>query len=135
MAATQRLELKPGLYWVGDPCYAVPDEHWIPLLDDAGYFDESAEGSIDGVRVVAFNTAFGDGTYRGSDGFDYGVDAGLIGLIRVDEMEAAGWPKPSDDSGKVRLFVDSFVVRVDNGVMVFGDLVIDTDGYADSEED
>ena len=80
-----------GEYFLGDPCYAVPQDDWMPLLQDAKYFDNPT-GTVNGYTVIGFNTAYGDGSYRGTDGFDYGVDAGLIGLT---PMSATKTPRLS----------------------------------------
>jgi hypothetical protein len=86
------VEVPAGTYWLGDPCYTVPDDDWMPLLRTCGVFgasDDPADGqpgpvgTVRGHEVLAFGTAHGDGEYQGSDGHRYGVDAGLIGLVPV----------------------------------------------------
>lgn len=77
-----------GTYYVGDPCYSVPDERWMEYLE-AARFDQP-EGRryllahLDGHPVLGIGTAYGDGEYPGSDGKYYPVDAGLIGLVPVE---------------------------------------------------
>ena len=73
------LESENGFY-VGDICYQLPDEYydgiWCEKLNCAdGVHD------IAGYRVAVGSTAYGDGTYLGSDGTYYSVDAGVIGVI------------------------------------------------------
>jgi hypothetical protein len=78
-----RIKMPPGTYYVGDPCYCFNDS-WDGLLKQTDYFREPvARDSEDVPFVVAFSTEYGDGTYYDDDGRSYGVDAGLLGLVRV----------------------------------------------------
>ena len=83
----QTVVLPAGTYVVGDPCYTVPDACWGDWLDAAGNEEnvtpDVLAASLDGHAIVGIHTAYGDGGYTGSDGFDYSVDAGLIGLVPV----------------------------------------------------
>lgn len=78
----------PGTYVVGDPCYSIPDRMWMTWLEAADYETNDRRhvlaAAIDGYVAVGVSTAFGDGVYRGSDGFEYGVDAGLLGLVPIE---------------------------------------------------
>ena len=77
-----RVEVPAGTYFLGDPCYAVPDELWIPLLESCDYFNiNDPVGTINGYSVLGFGTRYGDGVYKDQYGNTYGVDAGLIGLV------------------------------------------------------
>ena len=82
MRAPQGIYKMPaGTYYVGDPCYSF-NIQWESILEQTEHFrfpiflDES-----DKPVVVAFPTAYGDGTYRDLDGTCYFVDAGLLGLV------------------------------------------------------
>jgi hypothetical protein len=130
------VEVPAGQYILGDPCYAVPDDEWMELLESCDYF-ENPIGKITRrdksyYRIVAFSTRWGDGCYKGSDGQSYPVDAGLIGLvpwavckdvIRDDLSEVVTFDKPtkcsSDGEGKLR----------------FGHITIDTDPADEEDED
>lgn len=87
LAATDAdtVTIPAGTYVVGDPCYTVPDACWGDWLDAAGIDDVShpnvMAASLDGHPIVGIGTAYGDGGYKGSDGFEYSVDAGMIGLV------------------------------------------------------
>ena len=74
--------MPPGTYYVGDPCYAVPDARWEEWLEAADYRNQQQYliAEIDGHPVLGINTAFGDGTYFDELGREYPVDAGLIGV-------------------------------------------------------
>lgn len=75
----------PGEYVLGDPCYTVPEDLWVPLLQSAEFFIPRAVGAVEsgGVtyQVMAFGTKYGDGLYHDQYGQEYAVDAGLIGLV------------------------------------------------------
>ena len=75
-----------GFYWVGDPCYTIPDEDWMAWLEAANYQEEGdlLEADLgDGKYAVGLSTAYGDGSYNDRQGREYFVDAGLIGLVSV----------------------------------------------------
>lgn len=93
----------PGKYFIGDPCYAVPANDWEEVLTSTGflglYADELDEirgvyqdkrdchgvfQLANGYHILASSTAYGDGSYDGSDGFNYGVDAGLLGAVPME---------------------------------------------------
>lgn len=78
----------PGVYLVGDPCYSVPDDLWMEWLEEADYTNGDRRhvlaAKIDGHEVVGVSTAHGDGVYYDGEGREYGVDAGLLGLVPVE---------------------------------------------------
>lgn len=65
-------------FWVGDPCYHKGYD-WDDYLNESNYGEDVAE--IDGRYIAASNTMYGDGTYEGSNGMNYPVDAGLLGVV------------------------------------------------------
>jgi hypothetical protein len=75
------VEVPAGTYYLGDPCYAVPDHLWHALLLSCDYFEKTPIGEVAGHKVLSFNTAYGDGTYCDQFGNEFGVDAGMIGLV------------------------------------------------------
>lgn len=77
--------LPPGKYYIGDPCY-VFEVSWDAVLSETDYFTNERQ-TIKGVPVFGGPTAYGDGVYLGSDGFDYSVDAGLLAAIPVELIE------------------------------------------------
>lgn len=129
--------LPPGRYVIGDPSYHVPETQWDHVLDESGFFEQQchstfkkADGSIG--TVVAFSTAWGDGLYNDNIGNEYGVDAGLIGIIPLDDVEHL-----DESLGTVIEFKSPVQCFVEGGVIVFGYIEINTDSdFADeSEED
>jgi len=127
MSKSKMITLPAGKYVIVDPCYVVPDDDWMPLLDSAKFFDDDvAEGwTPDGKHVVGFGTAYGDGFYADNQGGGYGVDAGLIGIVRAEDFDGAEW------EGCLYEFDQPFECYSEDGVLHFGHVVIDT---ANSDE-
>ena len=106
--------LPPGTYYIGDICYAMRGPEYHEVFGGAGY-TEGCYTNGEKVFVVA-GTAYGDGTYRGSNGLDYNVDAGVIGIVSKnlfeDEKDVPG--------GSVHTFTDPVEVHFDeSGVFKF----------------
>jgi hypothetical protein len=68
-----------GEYYIGDPCYIVPDEMWEQWC----YKYKMKEGGIvtNQIKWAIHHTHCGDGEYKGSDGFVYHVDSGCLGMV------------------------------------------------------
>lgn len=86
------MTMPAGKYYVGDLCYVMHDE-WDECcsLFFHGRNDHGCnEGEFnlkDGRRFVSYNTKWGDGGYNDQYGNQYGVDAGLIGCIKLDDID------------------------------------------------
>lgn len=120
----------PGRYVLGDPCYTFPADQWLELLVSCDHF-RAGPGKAAGLEVVAFDTAYGDGTYTGSDDFDYPVDAGLIGLVPFFDNIYI-------DSSLVTVleFIEPTVCSTDGkGRLKFGDVSINTYDEDESPDD
>ena len=123
---THTVVIPPGEYWVGDPCYAYTnnsDSLWMPLL--CNFLDDSPLAQVGDNWFVAFPTAYGDGVYLDQDGREYGVDAGLIGVVPVDSAEP--------DAGTLyalhrTTFEREVQMYSEDGKIHIGRLVIDTSG-------
>jgi hypothetical protein len=121
-----------GSYVIGDPCYAVPDKDWDALLLSCNYFESPIGYVKDGMQkfpVLAFGTKWGDGSYHGTDGNVYGVDAGLIGLVPVELVEDLS------DHEVVNFSKNTLCVDDGSGKLKFGHITIDTDPSDEEEED
>lgn len=132
-----QFKLPAGKYYVGDPCYCFKD-NWMRLLNASNYFDfrkktphEELHGRaghaiiFDGHPVAAFDTQYGDGSYKGSDGFCYGVDAGLIGVVGEALIERP--MKEVQRLGTMVTFDRDFTVsRDEEGTITLGHIVIKT---------
>lgn len=119
----QAVEMPAGEYWVGDPCYSVPDERWMEWLEAANFRDERRflVADLDEHTVLGIGTAHGDGCYLGSDGHDYPVDAGLIGVTPVELVEGEPF-----GSRRV-IFSEPFTCTYDDGMITLGSIHIATD--------
>ena len=128
------VQVPPGRYYLGDPSYVInAKEDWMYLLESCGYFGAKRNaknsghvGSLpNGVQVLAFSTKYGDGVYLGSDGRQYGVDSGLIGLVpeaAVDKgATVGGW------LGRWIEFDRPTICKAhENGDLEFGTVLIET---------
>lgn len=127
----------PGTYYIGDICYFLPDN-----IYDVVYAGKDYESGIytlksDNSFFMVDDTAYGDGLYKGTDGFEYGVDAGIIGIA----SRSLG---PKDDEkvhgGKLHTFKEPVEINFQKGLFRFKSnskyLAIDTTGNTyNSDED
>ena len=63
-------------YVVGDLCNCLNSDDWMGYCIN----EELPEGAY------SFRTATGDGTYVDSEGREYGVDSGTIGILPLDKV-------------------------------------------------
>lgn len=110
-----------GTYYIGDPCYAIPNDRWMEWLEAADYTNQETYlvADLDGHTAIGVGTAYGDGVYGGSDGNTYGVDAGLIGAVPREVAEEGC-------SSNLVTFDSPFDVSYDEGVIRIGHIRIDT---------
>lgn len=125
--------LPPGRYWVGDPCYFVEDKYWDDFCTEYFKQDTNQEDVVrveltstemrESIVVYAASTAYGDGEYpEETTGFVFGVDAGMLGIVRVpDDM-----PVGEVYEGGVFEFPSEFEVSTSGTVIRFGHIVINT---------
>lgn len=130
---THKVSVPAGTYWLGDPCYAVPQDLWMSLLNSCDFFNKPV-GTVQGkdgrtYHVLAFGTAYGDGCYTDQQGNDYPVDAGLIGLTPVGLVES--YPHGT----KMVEFTEDTLCTCVGGNMQFGKYKIDTRDGDDSDLD
>jgi len=127
------VEIPAGEYWLGDPCYTVPDDMWMPWLEAADYKNQGdvlvAQVPGTSFHVLGFGTKWGDGVYQGTDGENYGVDAGLIGLVPVGLFPET----TSSLSTKIVFEGPRKAVWRDNGLLSFGDVDIETNPSYEDE--
>lgn len=132
------VEVPEGSYFLGDPCYAVRGDDWDVLLNSCDFFDKPV-GEIKGFKVYASSTAYGDGVYRGQEGHEYPVDAGLIGLVPVEYVEQAKATDTSlDGMRRITLTKPTTFWYVDGTIGITGIEEIHTSGveeeYGEDEE-
>lgn len=130
--------MEKGTWWIGDLCYVL-DNDWdevCGLLFNKNKESKRLGGEFeleDGIKFALYSTAWGDGCYDDNKGNRYGVDAGVIGCIKVSDLYKMG-ESPST-LGTVHTFEEDFVTGYDNGDIFFGSLRIETDPQADEEDE
>jgi hypothetical protein len=133
----QKFVAPAGTYYIGDICYFVDDKLYDRIFGGHEYESGLYTRKSDGAFFMLDNTAYGDGCYNGSDGFEYGVDAGIIGIASRNLG-----PKNDENvyGGKLHTFKDPVEIKFGGGVFRFKShwqyVVIDTDGSKyNSDED
>lgn len=121
-----------GRYYVGDLCYVMHPQ-WDEFCDiTLGANGGNGEFTLkNGVRFATYGTFYGDGFYEDQEGGGYPVDAGLIGCIRVEDIND---PKADLVGGQIIEFEEDFETNYDDGIIYIGHLRIDTKGE-DEEDD
>ncbi len=112
--------MRPGKYLVGDLCYVMHPQ-WTEVCDLM--FATDGSGVLDGefnlangVRFSVQSTAYGDGTYFDEEGRKYPVDAGLIGCIRVEDVQdPESWMEGMNEVE----FAYPFTIMYDLGTIAF----------------
>ena len=144
--------MRPGTYYVGDPCYALKQEDYDVFLEQCIAGDNCLQGAFvlpNNHRICVLSTLWGDGRYSSSIGVDFPVDAGCISAIPweavdQDKLTAGGGIKHL--GAKVEFeqeFECSSDCRQDlrgswrdaGGRLTFGHVVIDTNPSDDDEEE
>lgn len=131
--------LPAGKWWIGDPCYPFPNDgpksdEWDRVLGATGCF-ESPHCDLGEIQVWAGSTKYGDGTYSGSDGNSYPVDAGLLGIMPESTVDYLGNDKEwLAKCGKFKTFDEPFKVVFYQGCFQFGDTIIHTCDDGDDED-
>ena len=114
--------LPAGTYYIGDICYVLSDSMYENIFGGTGY--ESGLYSSDIGNFLVSGTACGDGIYTGTDGHEYMVDAGVIGIV------SAGLCDKETDLGRIYTFSSEVSVKMKDGVFSFNSegtsLTIDT---------
>lgn len=131
-----------GDYYVGDLCYVLHDE-WDEVCSITIKDNQCLDGEFtlkDGRRFAMYHTAWGDGEYYDQLGRSYGVDAGLIGCILIDDVDLLN-DMNHIKGGQVVNFPHDFHTsgKGDNpewdGAIRFGKLVIETNPDEVEEEE
>ena len=133
-------KFKAGKYYVGDPCYVFTDKEWDELIEQTYCFGceikNIPEGYLNtgvynykGMKFFADGTAYGDGCFYDNHDREYGVDAGLIGIVPFEILSTGG------SGGQIIEFEQDFYVSAEGGIFHFGDITINTKDDEDTEED
>lgn len=138
-----RVRVEPGTYFLGDPCYTIPnDKHdeWMDLLNSCNFFRDSpigwykrpaGTGAVTTIEVLSFDTKYGDGAYYDQEGHYYAVDAGMIGLTPETVWRDIVDVKWLEGCGQVVTFPDPIVCKSDDGDLHFGGYHINTRGVGE----
>lgn len=126
-----------GDYYVGDLCYVLHDE-WDEVCqllfsgrDDHGC-NEGEFNLSDGRRFAIYSTKYGDGTYEDQNGRSYGVDAGSIGCILLEDIDVNHQDNFVGDGQSITFDQDFYTSEL-NGKIMFGSVSIDTDPVYEEE--
>ena len=128
--------MEAGKYYVGDLCYVLP-ERWDEVCDLIIKDRVCLEGEFelsDGIKFAMYSTAYGDGHYYDQNGGGYSVDSGSIGCVLWDRID----PKYEISAMRLGILVDideSFDTSAEDGMIMIGDIVIDTIGENPDEEE
>ena len=118
-----------GTYWLCDPCTLVLGSHWADFCDSIN--SGTPVGKVAGHEILALATGCGDGEYEASiAGWTIGVDSGLIGLVPaeyVDEFNVLRDNNIAPEQHVVAFAEPTPCFSVD-GVLSFGEIVVDTSG-------
>ena len=125
--------MRAGKYYIGDLGYVL-HERWDEFcaLTISGNTVLDGEFNLaDGTRIATYTTRWGDGNYFDQEGKSYDVDAGLIGCVRIEDIDLTN-PDNFLAGGRVVEFANDFTTFSAGGVITIGNIVIDTD-VADEE--
>lgn len=117
-----------GQYYIGDLCYVMSDAEWNDFcsITIQGHRCLSGEFVLnDGRRFATYQTKYGDGLYKDQFENQYGVDAGLIGCIRIEDIRVDKYN--IKELGSIVEFKTDFVTSCEDGVIKIGHVMIDTD--------
>jgi len=128
--------MQPGTYYIGDLCYVMHGE-WDEFCSLTIVGDKVLDGEFnlkDGRRFATFTTKWGDGNYFDQNGKSYDVDAGLIGCIRLADIDLTN-PENSVIGGNIVEFVQPFSTFSAGGEIRIGNVLINTDPAEVEEEE
>ena len=126
--------LPAGEYYIGDPSYVLDDDEYLYVIQQ--YLDNDTRtgtyNTSQGRKVFIASTYYGDGVYPDNDGDWYPVDAGIIGATPADCVTSEAQEQIYADGLVASVtWQSSFNCFEDDGMIVFGDVEIDTKGDAE----
>jgi hypothetical protein len=116
-----------GEYVLGDPSYSMSHDDWTAVLKTCDNFRWPI-GQLGDADVLAFTTHSGDGTFDGPNGSKLGVDRGLIGLVPVTMPGFRADRQTQHLTTRVQFDEPTVCERRDNGLLIFGEHRIRTNG-------
>lgn len=128
--------LPAGEYFIGDPYYSIKDSEWDDFVDN---LDDDLDKiqSYKNCVFCSINTQYGDGTYLDNLSRKFGVDSGMIAALPralIDEQDAHKEYSSESSVGHWVTFDEPVKCGIENGVIYFGNLTIETDDYDYEQE-
>jgi hypothetical protein len=104
----------PGKYFIGDPCYAVPNELWFDFI-------KASEGEAIDLEGVGRGVYYSHQYVSDDEGFSYPSDSGTIGIVCVDNFSIGHWARLRE-MGRLVEFTDGDPIAKDeDGDELYGD--------------
>lgn len=108
---TKVYSLPAGYYYIGDICYVLDDDIYDNVFGGTGYKSGLYTSALG--QFLVNGTYAGDGSYPGTDGFSYAVDAGVIGIVSKSLIAT------DSNLGKVYNFPTGVNVTMGDGLFTF----------------
>jgi len=130
-----------GRYYIGDLCYVMTDKEWDEFCKLTIVDHDCIQGEFtfeDGRRFATYGTKWGDGVYRSNINSKHSVDSGTIGCMRLNEINIEKLNEEEmEEFGAIVNFDSDFVTRESDGLIIFGNVIINTDAdeYYDEEDE
>jgi hypothetical protein len=105
--------LPAGRYYIGDLSYAMKNSVYHGVFGSTGY--SSGHYKTKDGEFLLNRTAWGDGCYTASDGYEYGVDAAIIGIASMDVCN----PEKDMYGGTLHTFTEPVKCTFNNGRFEF----------------
>ena len=131
-----------GKFYVGDPCYALPDEIYYGIWDDKYNFEDGLI-ETDTEDWLVHGTAYGDGSYPSSEG-TFGVDSGTLSVIptslldedKLYDIDRLGKIIPGESAHvSWKGNTGTFIIEIKNPDLTFDIVTGDDSGEEDYEFD
>jgi hypothetical protein len=131
---TLKFTAPAGEYYIGDLCYVLGEDVYETIFGGLGGYDSGLYKEKGSEKFfLVDNTAHGDGLYYATDGKEFGVDAGIIGICPKSVC------KKNDGGGQFYTFEDPVRCKFGGGKFEFRSghiqLVIDTAGSNEDDEE
>lgn len=127
--------MKAGKYFIGDLCYVLGDR-WNEVCDLIIKDHQCLDGIFtlaDGTEFAIYGTAYGDGSYEDQYGNSYPVDSGSIGCVLVSSITLE--ESTNIQLGNVHDFYNEFEPSEDDGLIIIGEIEIDTKGNEEIDDE
>jgi hypothetical protein len=108
------VDFPPGRYFIGDPCYAIPDEHWEEFID-------GIEGEAIDLEGVGRSVFYSHQYESDDEGLSYPTDSGLIGVTCVDHLKIGEWERLKKLGRLVEFTDGEQVARDEEGEEIYGE--------------